>query len=201
MPYSSCHFPNDKSVFLQIWHHSSVTWKITSLYFFRSNVLYFAQKKPIKVEIGVLRSKFSWNFASLFSVMRHKYSILFLAEILYTFSKRNLWKYKFSEISREQSKVWNFAVWWVPLFKSYKVSGKRVQNSYLSWHFRAMQSLKKKWLVVLNMTGISWIFTQQLRSLKISLWWALLVQSIQGLSNKNTEELSFMTLNSDAKFQ
>ena len=30
---------------------------------------------------------------------------------------------------------------------------------------------------------------------------ALFVQSMQGLSYENTEELSFMTLNSDAKFE
>ena len=50
-PYSSSHFPNQKSVFLQILHHSSVSWKVTSLYFFKSNVIYFAQKEPIKKEI------------------------------------------------------------------------------------------------------------------------------------------------------
>ena len=31
--------------------------------------------------------------------------------------------------------------------------------------------------------------------------WAHFVQSIQGLSYKNTEELSFMTLNSDVEFK
>ena len=36
-------FSNHKSVFLQILHHSSVSWKITPLYFFRSNIKYFAQ--------------------------------------------------------------------------------------------------------------------------------------------------------------
>ena len=41
--YSSRHFPNHKSVFLQILHHPSVSWKITPLYFFRSNIKYFAQ--------------------------------------------------------------------------------------------------------------------------------------------------------------
>ena len=41
-PYSSCHFPNHKSVFLRILHHSSVSWKITPLYFFSSNIKYFA---------------------------------------------------------------------------------------------------------------------------------------------------------------
>ena len=51
LPNSSCHFPNDKSVFLQILHHSSMSWKITPLYFFSSNNIYFAQKEPIKVKI------------------------------------------------------------------------------------------------------------------------------------------------------
>ena len=50
LPYSSCHFPKNKWVFLQVLHHSSVSWKITPLYFFRSNVKYFAQKEPIKAE-------------------------------------------------------------------------------------------------------------------------------------------------------
>ena len=45
LPWSSCHFPNHKSVFLQISHHPSVSWKITPLYFFRSNIKYFAQYK------------------------------------------------------------------------------------------------------------------------------------------------------------
>ena len=32
-------------------HHSSLPWKITPLYFFRSNIKYFAQQEPIKVQI------------------------------------------------------------------------------------------------------------------------------------------------------
>ena len=47
---SSCHFPNHKSDFLQILHHSSVSCKVAPLYFFRSNVIYFVQS-GIKVEI------------------------------------------------------------------------------------------------------------------------------------------------------
>ena len=46
LPYSSCHFPNHKSVFLQILHYSSVSRK----YFFRSNVKYFVQKESIQVD-------------------------------------------------------------------------------------------------------------------------------------------------------
>ena len=48
---SSCHFPNHKWVSPQILHNSSESCNRTPLYFFRSNVIYFAQKEPIKVEI------------------------------------------------------------------------------------------------------------------------------------------------------
>ena len=48
LPYSSCHFPNHKSIL--ILYHTSVSWKITPFYC-RSNIAYFAQKEPIKVEI------------------------------------------------------------------------------------------------------------------------------------------------------
>ena len=51
LPNFSCHFPNHKSVFLQILHHSSVSWKITPLYCFSSNIIYFGHKEPIKMQI------------------------------------------------------------------------------------------------------------------------------------------------------
>ena len=61
------------------------------------------------------------------------------------------------------------------LYKAYKDLDENVQKSYVSWHGKVMQSLKKNWLVVSNTTwGIWWIFTQPLKSLKISLRWAIL---------------------------
>ena len=51
LPNFSCHFPSNKSVFLQILHHSLMSWKIPPLYFFSSNNIYFAQKESIKVKI------------------------------------------------------------------------------------------------------------------------------------------------------
>ena len=48
---SLCQFWNDKSIPLQILYPSSVSWKITPLYFFSSNNIYFAQKEPIKMKI------------------------------------------------------------------------------------------------------------------------------------------------------
>ena len=53
---NSCHFWNNRSVFLQILHQFSGSWDITLLYFFSLNFIYFQQKEPaIKVRIW-------WNF-------------------------------------------------------------------------------------------------------------------------------------------
>ena len=41
----------NKLVPLQILYPNSVSWKITPLYFFSSNNIYFAQKEPTKVKI------------------------------------------------------------------------------------------------------------------------------------------------------
>ena len=50
-PNSLCHFWKQKSVFLQILHQYSVQSNIASLYFFSSNIIYFGQRKPIKVQM------------------------------------------------------------------------------------------------------------------------------------------------------
>ena len=88
LPNSTCYFPNYKSVFLHILHDSLVPWNITPLYFFRSNVVCFAQKGPVKVQISKTfqcldqkspnschfwnkKLSFSSNFEPLFSIMRH----------------------------------------------------------------------------------------------------------------------------------
>ena len=48
---SLCQFRNEESIPVQILYPSSVSWKITPLYFFSSNNIYFAQKEPIKMKI------------------------------------------------------------------------------------------------------------------------------------------------------
>ena len=86
---SSCHFPSHKSVLLQIFHHSLVSWKINHQHFLSSNITYFVQKEPFKVQVletfecsGPNSSNFTcqvWNdksvpikhFASIFTVITH----------------------------------------------------------------------------------------------------------------------------------
>ena len=41
-------FETKRSGFIQVMHHSSVSWKITPQYFFSSNLIYFEQKSPSK---------------------------------------------------------------------------------------------------------------------------------------------------------
>ena len=48
VPNFSYHFSNNKSAFLQNLHNSSVSWKITLLYFCSSNIVYFGHKESIK---------------------------------------------------------------------------------------------------------------------------------------------------------
>ena len=65
---------------------------------------------------------------------------------------------------------------WIILSKGYKDLDEKIQKSYVSWHWRVMQSLKKKtW-------GIWWIFTQPLKGPKTLLQWAIFAQSIWGMS-------------------
>ena len=103
-------------------------------------------------------------------------------QLLYTFfcwnfiyfQQRSLLKYNLVKfhVSSRKSELLHFDQFL--LSKSYKFSPTNIQKSYLSWHWRVMQSSKKTWLVVSNMTwGIWWIFTLPLKILNISFRWAL----------------------------
>ena len=57
---------------------------------------------------------------------------------------------------------------WIRLSKAYKYLDKKVQKSYVPWHWRVMQGLKKNWLLVRKMTwGTWWILMQAVVSLEI----------------------------------
>ena len=93
---SLCQFWNDKSIPLQILYFSSVSWKITPLYFFSSNNIYILCSKGAHYsenfwDFRVSRSKFVKflmsnlkrqvhfvpNFVSLFSFMKDYFFVLF----------------------------------------------------------------------------------------------------------------------------
>ena len=75
-----CQIPSNKWAFLQILHHFSMPWKITSLYFFSSNNIYLAQKEPIKVNIF---ETFECSGQKLKSLWQFWYNKLIPPQILY----------------------------------------------------------------------------------------------------------------------
>ena len=100
--------------------------------------------------LSVLKQQisFSWTFASRFSVMRHNSSVLFYLKFYILSTKEPI---KVQIWRNRKPEIWCFDG--LPSSKWYKVSAKKVQKSYLSWHCRVTQSLKKKWFVVSNMTS------------------------------------------------
>ena len=66
------------------------------------------------------------------------------------FSFQN-WHEKFEEVWPEHSKFQKFAFNGLLLNKVYNVCTKTVHRSYVSWHWKVMQNLKKNWLVVWKM--------------------------------------------------
>ena len=96
-----CQSWNDKSVPLQIFYPSSVSWKITSLYFFSSNNIYFAQKEPIKMKIfetfecsgQILSNSLCqfWNDKSIPLQILHPSSVSWKITPLYFFSSNNIY--------------------------------------------------------------------------------------------------------------
>ena len=169
---NSCHFWNNKSVFPQIVHHSSVSWDITPLYFFSWNFIYFQQKEPIKVQIW-------WNFTWAVSLkfctlagsfykshMRfqlRKYRRLIshnIEEWCKVQRKTDIWfQIWHEEFSPKDSKAQKFYFDRLFLSKVFEVWAKKVQRSYFSWHWLVMQNLNKPWTCGFknNMRILVWV--------------------------------------------
>ena len=111
-------------VFLQILYHSSISWKITLLHFFRPKSIYFEQKESIKMQIfeafkcscqNSSRSCHFWNKKLVF------------LQIL-SYQSTNLVKFL---VSSQNFETLHFDR--LLLSKSYTISAKK-------WHWRVMQS-------------------------------------------------------------
>ena len=140
-------------------HYSSLSWKITLLYFFRWNFLWFGQKEPTKVQ----------NFRLSTAHMKFNQICIFIGSFCWKYIKFQLKKYRgvTSRDTEEWCKIWRkndllFKKWqefrefwskqsslknlhfdWSLSCKVYNVWPKKVQRSYLSWHWSDMQNLKK----------------------------------------------------------
>ena len=151
LPNSSCHFSNHKSVFLQILHHSTVSWKITPLYFFSSNNIYFVQKEHIKMKMfetfkcsGQNLSNFPcqfWNNKSVPLQILHYSSVSWKITPLYCFSWNNIY---FAQKEPIKGKI----------FETFKCSGQNFSNSFCQfWNGNSIP------LQILYHTSVSWKIT------------------------------------------
>ena len=111
---------------------------------------------------------------------------IFLAEILYAFNKRSLSRYKFTEIKSQKFGTLMVSFWhfWSPFNIKFQLKNTE-ELSLLT--LKSDAKLKKNWLAVSNIIwGILWIFTQPLKSPKVSLWWSIFVWSIHEVCVKYT---------------
>ena len=127
------------------------------------------------------------NFRILTAQVKFQQICTLIGSFCWKYIKFQLKKYRvlMSHVTEEWCKIWRktnlFQKWqefgefwskhlkslqnldfdWSSLCKVYNVWPKKVQRSYLSWHWRMMQNLKKNWLVVSKMTWRIWqIFTR-----------------------------------------
>ena len=124
---SLCQFWNDKSIPLQTLHPSSVSWKITLMYIFSLNNIYFAQKKPIKVKQFETFKCSDENFSN--SLCQFWNDKLFPLQILYPSSVS--WKinptylFSLSNIYFNQKKPIK-----VKTSETFECSGQNLSNSF-----------------------------------------------------------------------
>ena len=122
---SLCQFWNDKSIPLQILYLYLISWKITPLYFFISNNIYFAQQEPIKVKIleafecsdqNLSNSLCQfWNKKSITLQILYPFSVSWKITPLYFFSSSNTYFVQKEHIKME-------------IFGTFKCSGQNSSN-------------------------------------------------------------------------
>ena len=124
----------------------------------------------------VLRSYLSWHWRGIQNLERNRFVV---SKLTYGIWQTLTWALESLENCHFNGLL---------LRKIYIFWAKKVQTSYLSWHWRVMQNLKRNWLVVWKM---AWGILQ--------LRWDPFAQIRKCTSSKFTEELCVMTMKSDTK--
>ena len=105
-------------------------------------------------------------------------------------------------LTRALENLKNLCFSWLLVNTVYIAWATKVKRSYLSWHWRDMQILKKIGLVLWKMTWEIWqIFTRALENVNMGLWWDPFVWSRKGMTLKFAEELCVMKMKNNAKFE
>ena len=142
LPNSSCHFLKHKSVFLEIFHKYSLSSNITPLYFFRSNVIYFARKGAVLVEIFETFECLDQNSPNSYHFWNNK--LVFL-QILHHSKLSCRFKHEgFCEISPNHSKVqkFHFNGLFCPKYMRFELKN---TEELFSLHWTVVQNLNELW--------------------------------------------------------
>ena len=127
-----------------------------------------------------------WIKYTLFELKKYRGIIFHDTEEGYKILSRiNLfqnWHKEFEKFWPEHSSLENFHFNELLLSKVYIVWAKKVERSYLSWHWAMMQNLKKNWLFDWKMTWVIWqIFTRVLESVKIGTFDGILLPKVENV--------------------
>ena len=113
-------------------------------------------------------------------------------------SKKKLWQTIYN--SNYTQKCLKLLQW--KMRKILNVWPKKIQRSYLSWHWWVIQIWRKTDLWFENWHDEYGKFLpEQLKVSKLIYWWDPLMWSRKSMSWKSTDELCVMTMKYDAKFQ
>ena len=155
---SSCHFWNNKSVFLQTLHHSSVSWDIILLYFYSWNFIYFQQKEHQSTNLV----NFTWavkslKFCTLMGYFYKNHIKFWLKKYRTIISLKSDSKFKekltcgfkyhmrnsvnFHPTTQKSENLTSMG-YFCPKYMRFEV---KMQRSHLLWHWAVMQNLNKLW--------------------------------------------------------
>ena len=199
-------------------YHSSMSWEISLLYFFSWNFIWVLQKEPNAVQnfrlltaqvkfnqICTLIGYFCWKYMfQLKKVWRlyiswYQRVVQNLKKILFFVSKMTRICWILIQALKSLKQV-HFD--WSLLCKVYNVWSKKVLKSYISWHWRVMQNLRKtdsefgKWLEEFDKFS-----PEHTKFWKMGLSLDPFIQSRKCMSLKLKGELCVMTMKNDAKFE
>ena len=159
---SLCQFWNSNSIPLQILYPFSVSWRITPLYFFSLNNIYFAHKEPIKVKIFETFEHSGQNLTNswcqflnekLISLqILYPSSVSWKITLLYLFSSNNIY---FAQEEHIKMKI----------FETFKCLGQNVSNS--SCQFWNEKSIP---LQILHHSSLPWHFSVDFKLTLFLLW-------------------------------
>ena len=82
------------------------------------------------------------------------------------------------------------------LTKVYNLWAKKVQRSYLPWHWRVIQDLEENWLLEFGKFS-----PEHSNVSKLGLWWDPFIQNRKCMNLKFTVELCVLTMKNDGKLE